>query len=246
MALTHDGNELLVSLEGALTTDPDPRRRVIFTFDLERGRFVSPTRAVQLRAAADSIGDLTALDDCRLIIIERDNNQGPAAVVKRLDRLDLCAPSATGFLPRTPIVDLLDIADPHGISLPPRPGDFGLGTQFKLPFQTIEDVLPIGDDRLLVLNDNNFPFSAGRNAGRPDDDEAIVLDVPGLRDGPLPDTHAPSVDVQIVGLNDFHGNLEPPAGQSCCPVARASMPVASSTSRRRSTACARPTRATRS
>ena len=217
MALTHDGDELLVSVEGALTTDPDPRRRVIFTFDLQRGRFVSPTRAVQLRAAADSIGDLTALDDCRLIIIERDNNQGTAAAVKRLDRLDLCAPSATGFLPRTPVVDLLDIADPHGISLPPRAGDFGLGTQFKLPFQTIEDVLPIGDDRLLVLNDNNFPFSAGRNAGCPDDDEAIVLDVPGLRDGPLPDTLAPSVDVQIVGLNDFHGNLEPPAGQVVLP-----------------------------
>ena len=72
---------------------------------------------------------------------------------------DLSAPSATGFLPRTPIVDLLDIADPAGISLPPRAGDFGLGTQFKFPFQTIEDVLPIGDDRLLVLNDNNFQWS---------------------------------------------------------------------------------------
>ncbi len=71
------------------------------------------------------------------------------------------------LLPRTPIVDLLDIADPSGISLPPRAGDFGLGTQFKFPFQTIEDVLPIGDDRLLVLNDNNFPFSTGRNAEPP-------------------------------------------------------------------------------
>ena len=47
----HDGDELLVSLEGALTTDPDPRRRLIFTYDLAAHRFVSPTRAVQLRAA---------------------------------------------------------------------------------------------------------------------------------------------------------------------------------------------------
>ncbi len=216
MALTHDGDELLVSLEGALTTDPDPRRRLVFTYDLERHRFVSPTRAVQMRAAANSIGDLTALDDCRLIVIERDNLQGPAAAVKRLDRLDLCAPSPSGYLPRTPIVDLLDIADPNGISLPPRAGDFGLGTQFRLPFQTIEDVLPIGEDRLLVLNDNNFPFSAGRNPGRPDDDEAIVIDVPGLHDGAPPPSGG-SVDVQILGLNDLHGNIEPPAGQILLP-----------------------------
>lgn len=32
-----------------------------------------------------------------------------------------------------------------------------------------------------MLNDNNYPFSAGRNPGRPDDNEAIVLRVPALR-----------------------------------------------------------------
>jgi len=216
MALSDDRTKLYVSLEGALTTDPDPRRRLVFTFDLARRRFVAPTRAIGLRAAGNSIGDLTALDGCRLLVIERDNLQGPAAVTKRIDRLDLCAPSANGFIPRTPIVDLLDIADPGGISLPPRAGDFGLGTQFKFPFQTIEDVLPIGGDRLLVLNDNNFPFSAGRNASLPDDDEAIVLDVPGLHDGATPPSGG-AVDVQVIALNDFHGNLEPPLGQVLLP-----------------------------
>jgi len=32
-----------------------------------------------------------------------------------------------------------------------------------------------------VLNDNNVPFSNGRNAAGPDANEAIVLRVPGLR-----------------------------------------------------------------
>ncbi len=83
--------------------------------------------------------------------------------------------------------------------------------QLRAATDSIGDLTAL-DDRLLVLNDNNFPFSAGRNAGRPDDDEAIVLDVPGLRDGPLPDTHAPSVDVQIVGLDavDAAGNRARP------------------------------------
>ena len=43
------------------------------------------------------------------------------------------------------------------------------------------DVLPVGREKLLVLNDNNFPFSNGRNPARPDNNEAIVLRVPGLR-----------------------------------------------------------------
>jgi hypothetical protein len=207
MALSADGHQLFASLEGALTTDPDQRRCLIFTFDLDRHSWVSPTRVTRLDAPGDSIGDLTALDDCRLVIIERDNEQGPAARTKRIDRLDLCAPSQDGALVRKPLVNLLDIADPHHISLPARPGDFGLGNPFKFPFQTIEDVLPLAGDRLLVLNDNNYPFSTGRNAGRPDDEEAIVLDVPGLRDGAsTPPTSSRSVDVQLVGLKGLLRN----------------------------------------
>jgi len=74
------------------------------------------------------------------------------------------------------VLDLLDIADPHGISTstpPPRPGDFGLGDTFRFPFVTIEDVVILSPAELLVINDNNFPFSAGRNPSLPDDNEFI-------------------------------------------------------------------------
>jgi hypothetical protein len=66
------------------------------------------------------------------------------------------------------------------VPLGAKPGDVGLGAEFAFPFQTIEDVLPLGKDRLLVLNDNNFPFSNGRNPAKPDPNEAIVLRVPRL------------------------------------------------------------------
>ena len=44
-----------------------------------------------------------------------------------------------------------------------------------MPFVTIESVLPLDDNRLLVINDNNYPFSTGRNPSRPDDNEFVVV-----------------------------------------------------------------------
>ena len=63
-----------------------------------------------------------------------------------------------------------------------RPGDFGLGNPFKMPYQTIEAVLPVDKDELAIVNDTNFG-STGRNPGLPDYSDFIVVSVPGLRDG---------------------------------------------------------------
>lgn len=60
-------------------------------------------------------------------------------------------------------------------------GDPGLGQPFRFPFVSVESVLPLGGDRVLVANDNNFPFDAGRQPGKADDTELIQVDVPGLR-----------------------------------------------------------------
>ena len=70
-------------------------------------------------------------------------------------------------------------ADPRGGGGVARLGE-GFGDPFGVPLQSVETVLPFGGDRLLVANDNNFPDSDGRNAGRPDDLEAIVIEAPGL------------------------------------------------------------------
>jgi hypothetical protein len=62
----------------------------------------------------------------------------------------------------------LQIADPDDI------GGTGTGL-FTFPFTTIESVIPLSGRTLGVLNDNNFPFSAGRKPGQPDDNEFILL-----------------------------------------------------------------------
>jgi hypothetical protein len=48
------------------------------------------------------------------------------------------------------------------------------------PYVTIEAVLPVGDKRLAIVNDNNFG-SHGRNPVVPDYSDFIVVRVPSLR-----------------------------------------------------------------
>ena len=53
------------------------------------------------------------------------------------------------------MADLLDIDDPNDLNIDGS-------TQFSFPFVTIEDVLILNENTILVANDNNYPFSVGR------------------------------------------------------------------------------------
>lgn len=101
-------------------------------------------------------------------IIERDSGQGPTALFKKVFLVNLDDVDANGFLVKHEVVDLLSIADPHDV------GGTGTGV-FTFPFVTIESVIPLGRRRIGVLNDNNYPGSAGRTAGQPDNNEFIVI-----------------------------------------------------------------------
>jgi hypothetical protein len=180
MALAADGETLYPMLEGALIGDPDQRRRMIYEYDPGEGGYTGSTWQYRMEQPNHAIGDFTQLDRTRFVVIERDNLQGAAAAFKKLYLVDFRDVDDEGFLVKRPLVDLLHV-NPGGVPLGAKPGDVGLGSEFAFPFQTIEDVLPLGKDRLLVLNDNNFPFSNGRNPAKPDPNEAIVLKVPGLR-----------------------------------------------------------------
>jgi hypothetical protein len=176
MALSKDGRTLYPFLEGPLVGD-DPLRRVVFEFDVRERRFTGRTWTYRMSREGTLVSDVTALDGDHLIVLERDNGQGPAAEWKRAFAID--APGRQPVLEKRQIVDLLAIRDPDEISLPARPGDFGLGDPFAFPYQTVESVLPVGGGRLAFVNDTNFG-STGRNPSLPDYSDFISVEVPRL------------------------------------------------------------------
>ena len=104
--------------------------------------------------------------------------------------MDLSNVGAEGYLVKEEVLDLLQIRDPDRISEPGSEGAIGLGDSFSFPFQTIEIILPLEGGRLLLLNDNNYPLSAGRNPEQPDGTEAIIVRPAALKDDPA--AHSPA------------------------------------------------------
>lgn len=82
-----------------------------------------------------------------------------------------------GNLIKEEVVDLMNIYDPRDVA-----GNGRTNTVFTFPFVTIEDVLVLDNNRLLVINDNNYPGSAGREFGVSDNNEFIVLHLAPLLD----------------------------------------------------------------
>jgi hypothetical protein len=185
MGLSIDGKRLYPALEGALRNDPDPRRRIVNEFDLRSETYTGRTWQYRVDAGFPDavIGDLTARDQHRLVLIERDDAQGAEARQKKIYVVDLRRVGPDGYLEKRPVVDLLSIRDPEGISLPPRPGEFGVGDPFSFPLQSVESLEVLRGERLLIANDNNYPFSDGRWSARDraDDTELIVVQAPTHR-----------------------------------------------------------------
>ncbi len=180
MALSANGRKLYPVLEGAVAGD-DPRLRRLYTFDLRTRRFEPGFRSYFVDNPAFLVSDFTLLEGRRFVALERDNFQGTAAKHKKGYVVKL-GPHDGSPVHKRQVLDALSIADPAGISLfGARPGDIGLGNPFSMPYQTIEAVLPIDDDRLVIVNDTNFG-STGRNPSRPDDSDFIDVRVPGLDD----------------------------------------------------------------
>jgi hypothetical protein len=167
MAISRDGKTLYPMLEGALTTDADQRRLIINEFDIRQRRYTGRQWFYRLDDVAFAIGDLTTVEKGLFLVIERDNNQGAAAVFKKVFIVDFGQRDAAGFLIKREVVDLMQIDDPSNLG--------GLGPVFTFPFQTIESVIPLGSRRLGILDDNNYPFSSARVPGEPDPNEFIII-----------------------------------------------------------------------
>jgi len=114
-------------------------------------------------------------------VIERDGGLGLNALFRKVYAVNLTKLDPGGSLVKTEAVDLAALPDPNLISLPPiHAGDVGLGNPYRVTCESIEAIHHIAGNRLLLGCDNNFP-NTGRNPGRADDNEFIVVKVPGLR-----------------------------------------------------------------
>lgn len=173
MAINRSGTRLYTLLEKTVDGDPAKTLR-INEFDIASEAYTGTAWVYPLGSAGTAIGDMTAVDDMRFIVIERNGATAtttqPPAPLKKLYLVDLEGVSSGGTVTKTELVDLMDIADPDDLNGDGR-------TVFTLPYVTIEDVLVLDHRTLLVVNDNNFPYGGGR-AMASDDTEFIKVRLP--------------------------------------------------------------------
>lgn len=183
MAVNRAGTRLYPLLEKALNGDPLRTRRLIQEFSIRTRAYTGETWGYLTEGPTYSIGDMTPLSDRTFLVIERDQGTGDAsdprftnpARWKRIFKVDLDRADADGNLVKEEIVDLMKLYDPRDVV-----GDGRIENVLTFPFVTIEDLLVLDDETLLVINDNNFPFSSGRTFGVADDDEFVLLHVAPL------------------------------------------------------------------
>jgi hypothetical protein len=177
MALNASRTKLYPLLEGSVACDPAKSLR-ISEFDLAKEAYTGRTLLYRLEEAGTNIGDMTAVSDHEFLVIERNGGTGTSGTpYKHIFLIDIDQVDASGYVTKSDLVDLMNVADPHDLN-----GDGS--TKFTFPYVTIESVLILDPRTLLVINDNNFPGGGGRSAA-PDDTEFLrirldhALDVPG-------------------------------------------------------------------
>lgn len=173
MAISRNGRQLTVVLEGAVPGD-DPMSRRMYRYDTRDGTF-ERLADYRVEVAGHFVSDAQAVDEHRVLVIERDGGRGLTATFRAVYRIDLDRPGTDGFTSKSLVVDLAAIPDPALISLPPiHDGDVGLGNPFRVTCESIEALHVVSGSRLMLGCDNNFP-NTGRNPGLADDNEFIVV-----------------------------------------------------------------------
>ena len=183
MGISADGTKLYPILEGPLFSDPDQRKLIINEFDTLTKRYTGRQLFYKMdntRANGHHIGDLSPVGNDKFILTETDLADASSGF-KKIFLLDFNRQDSSGFVAKTLLVDLLHIADPKRLA--------STNVEHNMPFSTIEGLIMTATNELLVLNDNNYPFTAGRIAGTSDNNEFVKIKfTQALRDLFVPGT----------------------------------------------------------
>ena len=200
LAMSKDGSKLYGLLEGAIYKDDGtvetveqadgrPALRII-ELDVASKAWTGRSWLYPLAEGGEAIGDFNMLDDKTALVIERDNGAGTVdkacadpkdpkpdcfatgSKVKRIYKIAFDDSNVGKAVRKIGYIDLLKIADPDNKK---RQGG-GEGF-YDMPFVTIENVDRVDDTHIIVGNDNNLPFSAGRALDKADDNEFVLLEV---------------------------------------------------------------------
>ena len=166
----------------------------IFEFDVVAGRYTGKQWKYQFEQDGNVMADFQLLDASTGLLIERDDSSeglgqvcpgemtrtdcfNKPAAFKRVYKIDLAQADADGFVKKVAYIDLTRIADPKRAS---RYSD--ASGRFGLPHLGPEGLVVVDGHHIVLVNDNNFPYSSGRQLGKPDDNELTLLDIQPLID----------------------------------------------------------------
>jgi hypothetical protein len=197
LAMSSDGSKLYGLLEGALYQDDGKMESVdghtairVIEFDTASKSWTGRTWFYPFEDKGVSIGDFNMLDGTTALVIERDNGAGTKdkactdpkqpkpdcfeapAELKRIYKIEFNDANIGKAVRKIGYIDLLNIKDPDNKKKAGNKDGI-----YDMPFVTIENVDRADATHIVVGNDNNLPFSAGRVVDKADSNEFSLLEV---------------------------------------------------------------------
>ncbi|MBB4954339.1 hypothetical protein H4S14_002297 [Agrobacterium vitis] len=197
LAMSKDGSKLYGLLEGPLYLSDGKFEQVdgqnalrIIEFSTASKAWTGRSWLYPLSAGGTNIGDFNMVDATTGLIIERDGGSGTAdkacadpakpdancfdkpARHKRIYKIEMTDTNVGKPVRKIGYIDLMKIADPDN-----KTSQGSVDGIYTMPFVTIENVDLVDATHIVVGNDNNLPFSAGRAVDKADDNEFVLLDV---------------------------------------------------------------------
>jgi len=165
----------------------------ILELDVASQNYTGQMWKYRFEQAGNVAADFQMLNDRQGLVIERDDaSEGVTPVCpkemrtdcfthpaqfKRIYKIDMSQIDADGFVKKVAYIDLTRIANPNAKA---HLGDNA--AVFALPHLGPEGLTVVDAEHIVVVNDNNFPYSSGRTLGQPDHNELTLLNVKALMD----------------------------------------------------------------